>query len=83
MNWTLCMQTPAGEKYTYVMSDTSSTNAPKYAGAPTVRMQLSEALHWVDRHIDQKFEVNPPLAGDGHWEIHIHKEDQTCPLCQT
>lgn len=81
MNWRLCMQTPAGEKFTSEIGIVDQD--AKFAAVPAVRILMSDAIRWVDGHIGRDFKVNPPLAGPDYWHFNVHKEDQTCPLCTT
>lgn len=81
MNWKLCMETPAGERY---YDDIETAELQEHVLHAPLRTGFSDAMVWVDGHTNWQSGtpiVKPPIKGDGNWQFFFHDAEKKCPLC--
>jgi hypothetical protein len=82
MIWKVCMETPAGEYYGDVLE---TAELEEYELLAALRTGVNDAMAWVGGHIEWssgKPVMKTPIKGDGDWNIRLHPQVRTCPLCE-
>jgi hypothetical protein len=82
MIWKTCIKTPAGE--THADEITTADNLEEHALQAPLRVTISNLMGWLDSHTEWGSgtpKTDPPVKGNGMWEIFMHPSDEHCDIC--